>query len=148
MTTAGAERWAEVQVRAVSGWDGLPTGFVGVMRDVTDEQRTRQHAAAESAVMRLLSTADSIDDMAGGLLEALAAELGWEGAELWRMSDDERLRRAAAWTAPGVSLDGFMDAGATLGFEVGDGLPGQAWMSRVPLWKADIAGDPDLRASR
>jgi len=26
VTSAGAERWGEVQVRAISGWDGLPTG--------------------------------------------------------------------------------------------------------------------------
>ena len=49
LTTAGAERWAEVQVRAISGWDGLPVGFVGVMRDVTDDHRARQHAGAERA---------------------------------------------------------------------------------------------------
>ena len=64
LTTAGAERWGEVQVRAISGWDGLPTGFVGVMRDVTDDHRARQHAGAERAVMRLLSAAGSLDDVA------------------------------------------------------------------------------------
>ena len=55
LTAAGAERWGEVQVRAISGWDGLPTGFVGVMRDVTDERRAQQHAAAEQAVIRHLT---------------------------------------------------------------------------------------------
>jgi diguanylate cyclase (GGDEF)-like protein/PAS domain S-box-containing protein len=144
LTTAGAERWAEVQVRAISGWDGLPTGFVGVMRDVTDAMRARQHAAAESAVMRLLSGAHGLDEMGEGLLEALAAELGWEGAELWQMSGDERLRRVGAWTAPGVELDRFMDAGGTVAYEVGDGFAGQAWMSRVPQWKAEIQGDSSL----
>ena len=48
LTAAGAERWAEVQVRAISGWDGLPTGFVGVMRDVTDEHRARAARAPPS----------------------------------------------------------------------------------------------------
>ncbi|MDA0166785.1 diguanylate cyclase [Solirubrobacter ginsenosidimutans] len=141
ITTSGAERWAEVQVRAISGWDGLPTGFVGVMRDVTDTQRALQHGAAESAVMRLLSSADGLADMGQGLLEALGVELGWDGAELWQMAGDERLRRTADWTAAGVRLDRFMAAGARSGYEVGDGLPGQAWMSRVPQWKAEIA-DP------
>src|SRR5262249_27237053 len=55
LTGAGAERWAEVQVRAISGWDGLPTAFVGVMRDVTAERRAQQHAAAEQGVMRHLT---------------------------------------------------------------------------------------------
>ena len=141
LTVAGAERWAEVQVRAISGWDGLPTGFVGVIRDVTDEKRARQHAAAEQAVMRLLAIAEGIEDAGAGLVEILARELGWDGAELWRMGGDERLRRFCAWTAPGLELERFATAGARLAYEVGDGFPGQAWMSRVPLWKADIGAD-------
>jgi diguanylate cyclase (GGDEF)-like protein/PAS domain S-box-containing protein len=141
LTTSGAERWGEVQVRAISGWDGLPTGFVGVMRDITDAMRAQQHAAAERAVMRLLSGAHGLADMTVGLIEALGTELGWDGAELWQMARDERLRRTADWTASGVRLDGFMDAGGRLGFEVGEGHPGQAWMSRVPQWREDIEGD-------
>ena len=39
-----------------------------------------------------------------------------------------------------------MAAGACSAYEVGDGFPGQAWMSRVPLWKADIDRRPHARA--
>ncbi len=143
LTTAGAERWAEVQVRAISGWDGLPTGFAGVMRDVTDEHRARQHANAEGALMRLLSTASNLEAVGEGLIEALARELGWDGAELWRMSGDELLRRTSTWTAPGIRLHRYLEAGAGVGYEVGDGFPGQSWMSRVPLWRSSDAGEPD-----
>ena len=139
LTATGAERWAEVQVRAISGWDGLPTGFVGVMRDVTEERRTGQHSAAEQAVVRVLAGADAFDDAGPALIEALARELEWDGAELWRMTGDECLRRCTDWTAPGVALPHFMDAGATLACEVGDDLPGLAWMSREPLWKPDVS---------
>ena len=141
LTTAGAERWAEVQVRAISGWDGLPVGFVGVMRDVTDDHRARQHAGAERAVMRLLSAANSLEDVGHDLIELLGSVLGWDGAELWRMGADERLLRAADWTAPGVGLEHFMSSGAEIGYEVGEGFPGQSWMSRVPLWKSDRDDD-------
>jgi diguanylate cyclase (GGDEF)-like protein/PAS domain S-box-containing protein len=141
LTTTGAERWAEVQVRAVSGWDGLPTGFVGVMRDVTEARRAEQHASAERAVMRLLSGAHGLHEIGERLIELLGSELGWDGAELWRMAGDERLRRAADWSAAGVRLDRLMASGATLRYEVGEGFPGQAWMSRVPLWRADIRDD-------
>jgi diguanylate cyclase (GGDEF)-like protein len=144
LTTGGTERWAEVQVRAISGWDGLPTGFAGVMRDVTDQHRARQHADAESALMRLLSVASSLEDIGDSLIATLGHELGWDGAELWRMSGDELLRRTASWTAPGVRLDQFMAAGDSLAYEVGDGFPGQSWMSRVPLWISDIRSDGNL----
>ncbi|MDA0184188.1 diguanylate cyclase [Solirubrobacter phytolaccae] len=142
LTAAGAERWGEVQVRAISGWDGLPTGFVGVMRDTTDERRAQQHVAAEQAVMRRLTSMESLEDAGPALLEILGHELGWDGAELWRMGDDERLSRFSSWTAPGTSLDRFIRAGDWLSHEVGDGFPGMAWMSRVPLWIGDITSDP------
>lgn len=141
LTAAGAERWGEVQVRAISGWDGLPTGFVGVMRDVTAQRRAQQHVAAEQAVMRSLTAMECLRDAGPALLEILGHELTWDGAELWRMGDDERLRRAAAWVAPDAGLERFMRAGDGLTYEVGDGFPGMAWMSRVPVWKADVRNE-------
>ena len=141
LTAAGAERWAEVQVRAISGWDGLPTGFVGVIRDVTDERRAqpaRRRRAGRDA--RCWPPLTSIEDAGAGLLEILGAELGWDGAELWRMGGDERLRRVASLDRAGRRRSSAScAAGERLAYEVGDGFPGQAWMSRVPLWKADIA---------
>jgi diguanylate cyclase (GGDEF)-like protein len=145
LTAAGAERWGEVHVRAISGWDGLPKAFVGVMRDVTAERRSQQHLAAEQAVMRHLTMTDGLDDAGEGLTELLGRELGWDGAELWRMGADERLRRFAYWSAPGVALDRFLRAGDRLTYEVGDGFPGQAWMSREPLWKSEVKGETLFR---
>ena len=93
-------------MRAISGWDGLPTGFVGVIRDVTDERRSHQHAAAEQAVMRLLAAADGIEEAGSGLLEILGSELGLgrRGA----VADGRRRapaprRRAGPRRAPGSS---------------------------------------------
>ena len=128
----------------MTGWDGLPTGFVGVMRDVTAERREERHVAAERAVVRLLAQQASLEGAAAPLLEALCRELGWDAGELWRMQPDERLHVTAAWAAS-ESFDDFLAAGARHAFEVGDGLPGQAWMSREPVWRS---GDRSRRARR
>ena len=64
------------------------------------------------------------------------------------MAGDERLRRAAAGPRRASRSSASCAAGARLAYEVGDGFPGQAWMSRVPLWKADIADDGRLRPRR
>ncbi len=148
ITRSGAVRWVDVRVSTIAGWNGLPTGFVGVMRDITDEQRARQHAAAEQAVVRLLAGAHSLDAAAPELLEALCRDLEWDTAELWQMDADECLHRTALWTAPDVDVGAFTAAGDVLTFEVGDGLPGQAWMSREPLWRADLLSDPGFARPR
>ena len=144
LTVDGAVRWVDARVSAIPGWDGLPTGFVGVMRDVTDAQRAGQHAAAEQAVVRLLAGARSLDDAAPALLEALCRDLEWDLAELWRIGDDECLHRTAWWAQAGVDAGAFIRAGDVLAFEVGDGLPGQAWTSREPLWRTDLYADPSF----
>jgi diguanylate cyclase (GGDEF)-like protein/PAS domain S-box-containing protein len=131
VTAGGAVRWVDARVSAIPGWDGLPIGFVGVMRDVTDERRAHQHAVAEQAVARLLAGASSLEDAGPALLEALCSDLEWDLGELWRMGDDELLHRTAWWAQTGVES---VDART---FEVGDGLPGQAWMSHEPLWRTD-----------
>jgi diguanylate cyclase (GGDEF)-like protein/PAS domain S-box-containing protein len=138
LTVAGAVRWADVEARAVTGWDGLPTGFVGVMRDITAEKRSERYSAAERAIVAVLNEADELSDVAGPALGALCRELGWEAGELWTMGDDERVRRRAAWTQA-EGFDDFLAVGAGHAFEVGDGLPGQAWLAHEPLWR-DAAG--------
>jgi diguanylate cyclase (GGDEF)-like protein/PAS domain S-box-containing protein len=145
LTTAGAERWADVEARAISGWDGRPTGFVGVMRDITDERRMERHVAAERAVARGLGEARTLEEAAEPLLEALCVELGWDAGELWRMSGDERLHVTAAWCVS-AELEPFVEAGARHAFEVGDGLPGQAWLAREPVWREAAGGDGPPRA--
>ena len=82
---------------------------------------------------------ESLEDAGPALLDILGAELGWDGAELWRMGDDERLRRHASWTAPGRRPRALHAAPAT-GSPTRSAtvFPGMAWMSRVPLWKSDI----------
>jgi diguanylate cyclase (GGDEF)-like protein/PAS domain S-box-containing protein len=137
VTADGTVRWVDARVSTIPGWDGLPTGFMGVMRDVTDEQRADQHAAAEQAVVRLLAGARSLEDAAPALLQALCEDLEWDVAELWRMGDDECLHRTAWWGA---------EAGEAGVYEVGDGLPGQAWMSREPLWRSDAGEFPSAVA--
>ena len=145
LTAAGAERWGEVQVRAISGWDGLPTGFVGVMSDVTDERRAQQHTAAEQAVIRHLTGMSGLDD-AGRRATGdprPRARLGRRRAVAHggrRAPAPVRLLdRAGSSTSIASSA-----AGERLAYEVGDGFPGMAWMSREPLWKSDIAGESML----
>jgi diguanylate cyclase (GGDEF)-like protein/PAS domain S-box-containing protein len=145
LTAGGVERCAEVEARAVTGWDGLPTGFVGVMRDVTADRRAERRAAAERAVVAVLNAADHLRSAAEPVLEALCRELGWEAAELWTMSDDERLRIDAAWSAT-PELGEFLAAGAGEAFEVGDSLPGQVWMAREPMWREGAPGSEHPRS--
>ena len=145
LTAAGAERWGEVQVRAISGWDGLPTGFVGVMRDVTDERRAQQHVAAEQGVMR---RADGDGEPRGRRARCCSRSSAPSWAGTAPSCGGWATTSACAATPPGprpsAGLERFMRAGDWLAYEVGDGLPGMAWMSRVPVWKADITDDSGL----
>jgi hypothetical protein len=71
-------------------------------------------------------------------LEGLARNLEWDVAELW-IRDGEHLRRDAAWQG---ALATGADAVGGIRLEVGDGLPGQVWALRSPVWVSDVTAGP------
>jgi GAF domain-containing protein len=78
----------------------------------------------------VLATAPDRDAGVELVLEALARHLEWDAAELW-VREGEHLQRDGVWQGTLVTDAPEVQA---IRFEVGDGLPGQAWARRTPLW--------------
>ena len=47
---------------------------------------------------------------------------------------EERLTRAAVWSAPDRRLQSFIAQGSGFRFQKGEGLPGTAWLRHEPVW--------------
>jgi diguanylate cyclase (GGDEF)-like protein/PAS domain S-box-containing protein len=145
VTASGAVRWAEVRAQLMRGEDGEPECVGGVIEDVTDEHRAQQHGAAERAVLDLLSSAEEVPAAMPSLLEALCRHLDWDLAELWTPDEaSERLEVAGGWRRERGPRTAFELKASEVSFEMGDGLPGQAWALRRPVWSPDISADERL----
>ncbi len=145
VTASGAVRWAEVRAQLLRGEDGAPDSIAGVIEDVTDEHRAQQCGAAERAVLDLLSGAHDTASAMPSILEALCRHLDWDLAELWTPDDDgDRLVVTGGWRRDRGPRSAFELRAGELSFEMGDGLPGQAWAQRRPVWSPDMSADERL----
>ena len=146
LTVEGVTRWCEVRAALARDAAGRPMGVAGVIEDVTERHRTKQYEAAEDAVVEVLAGAHDIDDGVVALLEVLCRHLDWDLAELWTLdSASELLRCAEAWGEGRAGLEAFEAARVDEAFEVGDGLQGQAWARRTPIWVTGLEDDPLFR---
>ena len=146
LTSEGVTRWAEVRASLARDAAGRPLAIAGVIEDVTERHRTKQYEAAEQAVIDVLAQAQDIEDGVVGLLEVLCRHLDWDLAELWTLdAETEVLRCTDAWGERRRGLEAFEAARHGETFEVGDGLQGQAWARRTPIWATGLDEDPLFR---
>jgi PAS domain S-box-containing protein len=146
LTAEGVTRWAEVRASLARDDAGRPLAVAGVIEDVTERHRTRQYEAAEQAVIDVLAQAQDIEGGVVALLEVLCRHLDWDLAELWTLdAEREVLCCTDAWGERRSGLEVFEATRDGEAFEVGDGLQGQAWARRSPIWATGLDEDPLFR---
>ena len=100
---------------------------------------------AEHVTARALIEASSFAEAAPKILQAICETLGWEHGALWTVDrEQDVLRCADIWTAPGRKFDEFDHFSRQLTFNRGVGLPGRVWLSGEPAWIPDVVRDPNF----
>ncbi|MEV6301556.1 ATP-binding protein [Actinoplanes sp. NPDC051861] len=141
-------RYFLMDAQPIHGLDGRVIGAVQAIQDVTRQRRAERFRSCELAVTTALAEAPCIEAAGPRVLEAVVATLDWVHAELW-MVDEETIRAAARWSAPG------WPSGIPVPEELayGQGLAGRAWQVDKPLWIRDVGRpqsliSPDTSADR
>jgi PAS domain S-box-containing protein len=146
VTAEDVTRWAEVRASLARDAAGRPLGIAGVIEDITERHRTQQYEAAEQAVVDVLGAAIDVEDGVPVLLAALCRALDWDLAELWTLDTErEVLHCTDAWGERRAGLEALEATRDGETFEVGDGLQGQAWARRTPIWASGLEDDPLFR---
>lgn len=106
------------------------------------------HDDPRAVVRDLLDALDAepaFQDAMPRLAEGLGRRLGWDAVAIWMLQPArDRLRCAAVWSHdPGESKE-FERLCRDTSYGEGEGLPGRAWRSRVPIWSNDPAEDGRL----
>jgi PAS domain S-box-containing protein len=147
LTAEGVTRWAEVRATLARDTAGRPHAIAGVIEDVTEHHRTKQYEAAEQAVVEVLAQSVDIEQGVAAILGELCRHLDWDLAELWTFDPErEVLHLADVWGGERrAGLEPLEAAAVGETFEVGDGLQGQAWARRTPIWATGLQEDPLFR---
>jgi PAS domain S-box-containing protein len=126
--------------------DFLPGLHVLAARDVHARNQAERRLSAEHAVTRLLTEAESLDDAAPGILEALCDTLDGRVGALWQLAPGgDQLRSTALWACPGrAGLEAFRTATESLAFVRGQGLPGRVWAERTAAVITELSEDDNF----
>ncbi|HET7131118.1 MAG TPA: diguanylate cyclase, partial [Gammaproteobacteria bacterium] len=112
---------------------GAFKGYRGIGQDVTAQTRADRMAQVEHVVARILSETDDVNHALHSVVRALCEYERWSAGNFWGVEEQSRqLRHCAGWTNG--------EHGRHSVFEAGAALPD--WLSRDPVFIADVAGDP------
>jgi PAS domain S-box-containing protein len=137
---SGREFPVEAVVRTGTGPDGSPLCHM-LLRDITDQRRTRMLRQAQHAVVRVLADAASSREAAVGVLAAVTQALGWTCGEYWQVEPDgSGITRIGHWARPGRKISAFIGTDP-LTFDRGKGLAGLVWDGGRAMWVADLPAD-------
>ncbi len=106
----------------------------------------RQPIAAQqpSEVPHSIPRLDRLEMILAHAIEWIYTETDWDYAEAWIPDGDRQLLKSSpVWYCRNEKLRSFREWSKTLTFAPGEGLPGQVWVSKKPVWEQDAARQSD-----
>ena len=134
----GSRRYLSVSGEPVFDARKRFTGYRGIGRDVTAQQRVVRLLRLEHRVTRCLAEAQDPQKALQDVLKAICDTEGWDRGQLWTLDETkDELQQHAAWAAPGLDAARQVEGSRELAYKPGIGLVGSVWRSGEPLWVAD-----------
>jgi len=117
--------------------------LIGFGIDITDRKRAERRLAMHEAVSAILTTTSGINQAYPQILQAICDTLKWHVGILWRMDYQRQALGAAAIWPPYSSQAQWMSAQTPEWMlRPEEGLAGEVWDIRKPLWIKDLAEYP------
>lgn len=134
----------EGSVQLTRGAQGAPTGFRGIIRDLTERKQEERLLALEHAVTRRLAEANSTRRCLQAVARVMCESEQWESGGYYSLDPGTgSARLVTGWRRPGTAAgaDGAGEAVVVAEVPAG-GLVSSVAETGQPLWVPDIAGDP------
>jgi PAS domain S-box-containing protein len=141
----GQQRWLSARARPIRNEDGEVARLVGVCTDVTARVAAERRLMAQHAVASVLAEAESVEEVAPAILDALGEPLGWRAGAVYLVDEDaEVLRCVGTWVRTGRTADTYVEGTRAFAPRRGQGLPGRVWEQGEPVWIEDATTDPHI----
>jgi PAS domain S-box-containing protein len=111
--------------------------------DVTEAERSERRIAAQHAITRLLSEANSLEEVGDAILEAICGSSECDMGAIWQV-EGEKIRCVRTWHTAQSEFNDFESLTRRTEFERGVGLPGRIWATNQPAWIEEVSLDPNL----
>ncbi|HXF91674.1 MAG TPA: PAS domain S-box protein [Nitrospiraceae bacterium] len=129
--------------------DGSLVGAVVVFKDISERKRAGSLQQTQLAVSHVLAAAETLEDAAPHILQAVCETAEWEIGLLWLVDHRARaLRCETIWQKPDAGLDEFAALSRATALPPGVGLPGRVWAAGDTAWVLDVVNDPNFPRAR
>lgn len=128
--------WIWIHDRSMSTYEKDGVLYAdGMISDVSERRRREHMREVGRSVAEALAFSTSLGEAVARILGAVCQGMGWIWGAFWRVdAQARRLRCLDTYCAPGEPLEEFEAVSRRLALSPGEGLPGQVWQSREPLW--------------
>ena len=133
--------WIWVHDRSISTYERDGVIYAdGMFSDVSERHRRDHMREVGRSVAEALAFSTRLGEVVVRILGAVCQGMGWIWGAFWRVdAQARRLRCLDTYCAPGEPLEEFEAVSRRLTLLPGEGLPGQVWLSREPLWIDEAA---------
>ncbi len=132
-------RHLDFTVSPIKNARGQTIAGVEIVRDITERKQTELRFAIEHAVSEILAAAPTVAEAIPRVLEAIGSAIDWAlGGIWWEDASGKGLRLLHSWHPSGSDVEAFVQAGRSLVFAPGQGLPGRVWASEEAAWIEDV----------
>lgn len=139
----GSEFPVELSVARICS-EGAPL-FTAYLRDITQQKQAEQYRNARLGATSALTDANTLEEGAKGVLQAICVNLGWDLGFVWTINDnDEALVCRQSWRKDGEETTEFEMSSRRLTFAMDEGLPGRVWASGKASWILDLSKDENF----
>lgn len=122
-----------------------PPSFTAYLRDISEQKRSEQYRLVRLAVTQALSEGSNAEEGAGGILEAVGENLGWDVGFVWTVNDRaDALVCRKSWHRLAAPTSEFEATSCRRTFSRGEGLPGRVWATGKPAWILDVVSDTNF----
>jgi PAS domain S-box-containing protein len=142
----GGEVPVEISLSPISTDEG--TVVVAAVRDISERRRAEERVRFLHSVPLAMAEAPTVHVALAAALRTVCEATGWSLGEAWLAAPGERLGWALAWHRGEPALEGFVRASSGFALPSGEGLPGEAWARRHPVWVSDLRAAPGFQRQR
>jgi len=108
---------------------------------IAERRTASRRRAAAHGVGRVLASAETIEEAAPDILEAICENLEWRFGALWMVNArGDRLACLDTW-GQDVRARAFAEVSRAIAFQKDQGLPGRVWATGESVWIEDVVGN-------
>ncbi|HMW02837.1 MAG TPA: response regulator, partial [Acidobacteriota bacterium] len=117
-------------------------GFTVIVRDITKRKRAEEESHLLQSVTRVALEVQDLNSLMAETLCLICIVTGWALGEAWIPNRHRgTLTCSPAWYGREANLEALRQKCQARQFLPGEGLPGQIWATKQPVWFEDISQD-------